>query len=130
MFGFDAGRLAERMDIRFHELTPGRAVATMPVEGNTQPIGLLHGGAHVVLAETLGSFAATLHAGPGRVALGIEVNASHSQSVSTGFVTGTCTALSLGRSLTVHEVVVTDEQGNRLSTLRITNLLRSLPPPA
>lgn len=129
IFGFDGGRLAERMDIRFHELTPARAVATMPVEGNTQPIGLLHGGAHVVLAETLGSFAATLHAGAGRVALGIEVNASHSRPVSTGFVTGTCTALSLGRTLTVHEVVVTDEEGNRLSTLRITNLLRSLPAP-
>lgn len=129
VFGFDGGRLAERMDIQFHELTPERAVATMPVEGNTQPIGLLHGGAHVVLAETLGSFAATLHAGPGRVALGIEVNASHSRPVSSGFVTGTCTALSLGRSLTVHEVVVTDEEGNRLSTLRITNLLRSMPPP-
>jgi uncharacterized protein (TIGR00369 family) len=99
----------------------------MPVEGNTQPFGVLHGGAHVVLAETLGSMSANVWAYPDRLAVGIEVNASHSRSAVGGVVTGTCTALNLGKSLTVHEIVVTDEQGRRLSTVRITNFLREKP---
>lgn len=118
------GALAEKMGITLLELSAERAVATMPVEGNTQPLGVLHGGAHVVLGESLGSFAANVWAYPDRVAVGIEVNASHSRSVSAGIVTATCTALNLGKSLTVHEIVVADEQGRRLSTVRITNFLR------
>ena len=119
-----AGALGAKMGIEVLELSPERSVARMPVEGNTQPYGILHGGAHVVLAESLGSMSAHVHAGPGRYAVGIEVNASHSRAVTSGWVTGTCTAISLGRTLTVHEVVVTDDDGNRLSTVRITNLLR------
>jgi uncharacterized protein (TIGR00369 family) len=118
------GSLAEKMGIRLLELSAERAVATMPVQGNTQPLGVLHGGAHVVLGESLGSFAANVWAYPDRVAVGIEVNASHSRSASGGIVTATCTALNLGKSLTVHEIVVVDEQGRRLSTVRITNFLR------
>lgn len=118
------GALAEKMGIKLLELSAERAVATMPVEGNTQPLGVLHGGAHVVLGESLGSFAANVWAHPDRVAVGIEVNASHSRSVTGGLVTATCTALNLGKSLTVHEIVVADEQGRRLSTVRITNFLR------
>ena len=121
---YGVGGLVVKMGIRFLEVSPTRTVATMPVEGNTQMAGILHGGAHVVLAETLGSFAAGIHAGPGRQALGIEVGATHHRSISTGTVTGTCTAIHLGRSLTTHEIVVTDEQGRRLSTARITNLIR------
>ncbi|WP_108252048.1 PaaI family thioesterase [Planctomonas deserti] len=123
----DVGPLAQKMGIRVLELSAERSVATMPVEGNTQPYGILHGGAHVVLAESLGSMSASLHAGPGRIAVGIELNASHSRSVASGTVTGTCTALHLGGTLTTHEIVVTDEQGRRLSTVRITNLLRDRP---
>ena len=123
----DVGPLAQKMGIRVLELSAERSVATMPVEGNTQPYGILHGGAHVVLAESLGSMSASLHAGPDRIAVGIELNASHSRSVASGTVTGTCTALHLGGTLTTHEIVVTDEQGRRLSTVRITNLLRDRP---
>jgi uncharacterized protein (TIGR00369 family) len=123
----DIGPLAEKMGIRVLELSAERSVATMPVEGNTQPYGILHGGAHVVLAESLGSMSASIHAGPGRIAVGIELNASHSRSITSGTVTGTCTALHLGGTLTTHEIVVTDEQGRRLSTVRITNLLRDRP---
>ncbi len=118
------GALADRMGIRLLELSAERAVATMPVEGNTQPIGLLHGGAHVVLAESLGSFAANVHAHPWGYAVGIELNASHHSSISKGIVTGTCTAVKLGKSLTTHEIKVTDESGRLLSTIRITNFLR------
>jgi uncharacterized protein (TIGR00369 family) len=112
------------MGIELVELSAERAVATMPVAGNTQPIGLLHGGAHVVLAESLGSMAANVWAWPAKVAVGIEINASHTRSVTEGIVTGTCTALNLGKSLTLHEIVITDEAGQRLSTVRITNFLR------
>jgi uncharacterized protein (TIGR00369 family) len=118
------GTLADKMGIELIELSAEKAVATMPVLGNTQPLGLMHGGAYVVLAETLGSFAANVAAGEGRFAVGIEINASHSRSATEGIVTGVCTAVSLGRTLTVHEIAVSDEAGRRLSTVRITNLLR------
>ncbi|MFM2030438.1 MAG: hypothetical protein RI927_58 [Actinomycetota bacterium] len=118
------GPLAEKMGIELLELSAERAVATMPVEGNTQPLGVLHGGAHVVLGESLGSFAANVWAHPEKVAVGIEVNATHSRPVSTGVVTAVCTAISLGKTLATHEIVVSDEQGRRLSTVRITNFLK------
>jgi uncharacterized protein (TIGR00369 family) len=118
------GALADKMGIQLIELTAERAVATMPVVGNTQPIGILHGGAHVVLAESLGSFAANVHAHPWGYAVGIELNASHHASISEGVVTGTCTAVKLGRSLTTHEIKMTDEKGTLLSTVRITNFLK------
>ncbi|MFM6963829.1 MAG: PaaI family thioesterase [Micrococcales bacterium] len=112
------------MGIELVELSAEYSVATMPVEGNTQPIGILHGGAHVVLAESLGSMSANVWAYPDKVAVGIEVNASHTRSAASGLVTATCTALNLGKSLTLHEIVMTDEQGRRLSTVRITNYLK------
>jgi uncharacterized protein (TIGR00369 family) len=96
----------------------------MPVDGNTQPLGVLHGGAHVVIGESLGSFAANVWAYPDKVAVGIEVNASHSRSGTSGIVTAVCTAVNFGRTLTTHEIVVSDDQGRRLSTVRITNFLR------
>ena len=117
------GALTKRMGIEFLELSAELSVATMPVEGNTQVVGLLHGGAHVVLGESLGSISSAIHAGPGRYAVGIEINATHSRSVTSGLVTGTCTALVLGRTLCTHEIVVRDEEGRRLSTVRMTNML-------
>jgi uncharacterized protein (TIGR00369 family) len=125
---YGVGALVVKMGIHFLEMSPERTVATMPVEGNTQVAGILHGGAHVVLAETLGSFAAGMHAGPGRQALGIEVGATHHRAITAGTVTGTCTAIHLGRTLTTHEIVMTDEKGRRLSTARITNLIRDVAP--
>ncbi len=122
--GTGGGALAQQMDIEFLELSAEYSVATMPVAGNTQVVGLLHGGAHVVLGESLGSISSAIHAGPGRYAVGIEINATHSRSVTEGLVTGTCRALVLGRTLCTHEIVMTDEQGRRLSTVRMTNFLR------
>lgn len=122
-----AGALAEKMGIEFVEFSARRAVARMPVEGNTQPAMLMHGGAYVVLGESLGSMAANLHAGAGRLAVGIEINATHTRSATSGYVTGVCTAIHLGRTLTTHEIVVSDDQGRRCSTIRITNLIKDLP---
>jgi|TARA_B110000093_G_scaffold6279_2_gene5957 1,4-dihydroxy-2-naphthoyl-CoA hydrolase len=119
------GDLADRMGIELKELSAEKAVATMPVSGNTQPLGVLHGGAHAVLGESLGSFAANVHAHPWGYAVGIEINATHHSSATEGVVTGTCTAVKLGRSLTSHEIKVTDEAGKLLSTIRITNFLRA-----
>lgn len=118
------GALSRKMGIEYVELSAAHSVATMPVEGNTQVIGLLHGGAHVVLGESLGSISSAIHAGPGRYAVGIEINATHSRSVTSGSVIATCTALVLGRTLATHEIVVRDSEGRRLSTIRMTNMLR------
>jgi uncharacterized protein (TIGR00369 family) len=118
------GALAAKMGIEMTEFTVDRAVATMPVEGNTQPADLLHGGAYVVLGETLGSMSANLWAGEGRLAVGIEINATHTRSATSGIVTGVCTPIHLGRTLTTHEIVVTDDRGRRCSTIRITNLIK------
>jgi len=120
------GALAEKMGIAFTEFSIERSVATMPVEGNTQPVGLVHGGAYVVLGESLGSMAANLHAGPGRLAVGVDINATHTRSATSGVVTGVCTPIHLGRSITVHEIVVTDDQGRRCSTIRITNMIKTV----
>ena len=95
-------------------------VATMPVEGNTQPYGLLHGGASVVLAETLGSVGSALHAHPDRAAVGVDINATHHRSATSGTVTGVATPVHLGRSSTSFEVVITNEAGKRVCTARIT----------
>ncbi len=122
---FTPGTLIDRMGIEFVELSAHRAVATMPVEGNTQVAGFLHGGASCVLAETLGSVAAYLHVWPGGLALGTDINATHHRSVRSGRVTGVATAISLGRTLTSHEVVISDEEGRRLCTARITNHVRA-----
>lgn len=115
------GALAERMGIEIVEFTRERAVATMPVAGNTQPIGLLHGGAYVVLGESLGSMHANYMAPDGHVAVGVDINATHTGSATSGFVTGICTPIRVGKSISVHEIVVRDDEGRRCSTIRITN---------
>jgi uncharacterized protein (TIGR00369 family) len=128
MMGLNPNSLIQRMNIEILEATPERLVARMPVEGNTQPYGLLHGGASVVLAETLGSVGSALHAGPERIAVGLDINATHHRAARSGWVTGTATALSLGNTLACYEVVITDEQDRRVCTCRITCLLRDAPP--
>jgi uncharacterized protein (TIGR00369 family) len=122
-----AGVLGERMGIEFLEASPDRVVATMPVAGNTQPYGLLHGGASCVLAESLGSIGATLH---GQTvdrpyALGIEINATHHKGARAGTITGVATPLHRGRTMATYEIVITDELGDRVCTARLTCLLRA-----
>lgn len=122
------GALAERMGIRIIEAAPERVVGSMPVEGNTQPYGLLHGGASCVLAETLGSTGAALHAGRDRFAVGIEVNATHHRAASAGQVTGVATQSHAGRTLATYEVLITDDRGRRVCTARLSCLLRDAVP--
>lgn len=114
------GKLAETMGIVVTEASADRVVATMPVEGNTQPYGLLHGGASVVLAETLGSIGSAIHAHPDRIALGVDINATHHRAAASGTVTGVATPLHLGRSMASFDVVISDDRGRRVCTSRIT----------
>ena len=120
------GALAEKMGIEFTEFSIERSVATMPVEGNTQPVGLMHGGAYVVLGESLGSIHANYLAPEGMVGVGIDINATHTGSATEGIVTAVCTPIHSGRSLAVHEIVITAEDGRRCSTVRITNFYKPI----
>ena len=120
------GTLGQRMGIELIEASAERIVGTMPVEGNTQPYGLLHGGASCVLAETLGSIGAVLH---GQTvdrpfAVGVDINATHHKGARSGLVTGVATPVHRGRTMTTYEVVITDDSGERVCTARITCLLR------
>ncbi|MFB9674443.1 PaaI family thioesterase [Streptosporangium vulgare] len=112
------------MDIQITEATAERVVGTMPVEGNIQPYGLLHGGASCVLAETLGSTGAAIHAGPGRIAMGVEINATHHRAATSGLVTGVATRIHGGRTLATYDIEIVDEQGRRVCTSRLTCMLR------
>jgi uncharacterized protein (TIGR00369 family) len=118
------GELNERLGVVFVEATPQRVVATMPVEGNRQPYGLLHGGASVALGESLGSTLAALNSPPGRSAVGIEISATHHRSALSGLVTGVATPLSIGKTLVTSEIVITDDQDRRVCTIRLTCLQR------
>ena len=114
------GALNQKMGVTILEAAAERVVATMPVEGNTQPYGLLHGGASVVLAESLGSLGSAIHAHPDRISVGVDINATHHRAATGGLVTGVATPLHLGRSMASYEVVITDEQDRRVCTCRIT----------
>jgi len=114
------GALNEKMGVQLVEISPERVVATMPVEGNTQPYGLLHGGGSVVLAETLGSVGSAMHGYPDRLSVGVDINATHHRTATSGTVTGVATAVHLGRSMACYEVVITDDRGKRVCTSRIT----------
>jgi 1,4-dihydroxy-2-naphthoyl-CoA hydrolase len=117
------GTLIERMGIEILEASPRLVVGTMPVDGNTQPYGLLHGGASVVLAETLGSYGAMLHAGPGRQAVGVDVSATHHRGARAGIVTGRAIALHLGGTTASYEIVLEDSTSRRVCTARLTCLV-------
>jgi 1,4-dihydroxy-2-naphthoyl-CoA hydrolase len=118
------GALGERMGLRLLEVSADRVVGSLPVEGNTQPYGILHGGASCVLAEQLGTIAAAEHAGEGRIAMGIELNASHHRAVSTGHITGVATAITRGRTLASYEILISDDEGHRICTARLTCVIR------
>jgi 1,4-dihydroxy-2-naphthoyl-CoA hydrolase len=118
-----SGALDQKLGITITEAEIGRVVGTMPVAGNTQPMGLLHGGANVVLAESLGSIGTSLFAGPTRKIVGVDINATHHKSATSGLVTGVATAISLGKTLCSWEILITNENNERTCTARITCLI-------
>jgi 1,4-dihydroxy-2-naphthoyl-CoA hydrolase len=120
----ELGSLDNKLGIVVLEESAQRVVATMPVHGNTQSFGLLHGGASMAFGEALGSWAAVIHASSmGKMAVGLDISGTHHRGARDGVVTGVATALQLGKTVTSHEVVITDEAGARLCTVRITNLI-------
>ncbi|MER7496165.1 hotdog fold thioesterase [Streptomyces pharetrae] len=125
---FSAGHLGTRMGVQILEASPDRVVGTMPVEGNTQPYGLLHGGASAVLAETLGSVGSMLHGGVSKIAVGVDLNCTHHRGVRSGLVTGVATPLHRGRSTATYEIVISDEEGRRVCSARLTCVLREVAP--
>ena len=127
--GLSRNTLIEHLGIVFTAAGEDWLQATMPVDAGTrQPYGLLHGGASVVLAEGLGSILAVITAGPGRAAVGVEINASHHRPATSGIVTGVARPISVGRSMGCYEIVITDDQGRRTCTCRLTCSLRDAPP--
>jgi len=116
----EKGGLGERMGVEWLEVGPERVVARLPVAGNTQPFGLLHGGASAILAEATGSVLANLNAGPSRYAVGIELSCTHHRSAREGFATATAVPLSLGRTLITSAISVTDDEGRLLCSSRLT----------
>ncbi|MBB3053486.1 uncharacterized protein (TIGR00369 family) [Prauserella isguenensis] len=123
-----AQQLNTKVGMEFGQLSPERVTATMPVEGNLQPYGLLHGGANAVLAEALGSTVAVLNAGEGRIAVGVDLNCTHHRAVTSGTVTAVATPVHVGRSAVTAEVVITDDAGRRSCTARLTCMVRDAPP--
>lgn len=116
--------LITRMGIEITEWSPERVVGTMPVKGNLQHYGLLHGGANAVLAETLGSMCAAANAGWDKAVLGLELSCTHHRSATEGTVTGVSTPLHTGRTTATMDIVITDERGRRTCTARLTCLIR------
>jgi uncharacterized protein (TIGR00369 family) len=119
------GELAERLGIEITEFTRDRVVATMPVAGNRQPFGLLHGGASAALAETMGSFHGSL-VGGGKAPLGIDLNCTHHRSATDGLVTAVSTPIHVGRTICTFDIVISDEHDRRVCSARLTVMLRDL----
>lgn len=119
------GELAERLGIEIIEYGRERVVATMPVVGNRQPFGLLHGGASAALAESMGSFHGLL-VGGGRAPLGIDLNCTHHRSATDGVVTGVSTPIHVGRTICTFDIVIRDEADRRVCSARLTVMLREL----
>jgi len=122
------GTLAHRMGIKILSASASEVVATMPVAGNTQPFGLLHGGASCVLAETTGSLGAALHAGLSHVVVGIEISATHHRAAQDGDVTAVATLAHGGRTIATYDIVISDSAGRRVCTSRLTYLIRNRVP--
>jgi 1,4-dihydroxy-2-naphthoyl-CoA hydrolase len=116
--------LDDKLGIKITDYNPDRMVATMPVQGNEQPFGLLHGGASCALMETIGSWAGALHAGPDKQVVGIELNASYLRGATSGLVTAVCTPVRRGRTLSTFLIEITDESGRPTATGRLTCLTK------
>ncbi|MCU1629851.1 MAG: aromatic compound degradation protein PaaI [Pseudonocardia sp.] len=123
-----AEQLAEKMGIEIVSRSLEEVVGRMPVAGNRQPYGLMHGGASGVLAETLGSTLSALHALPERFPVGLELACTHHRAATDGWVTGVARPLHVGRSTSTTEIVLTDDQGHRICTAKLTCLHRDTLP--
>ena len=122
------GPLNTKMGVELLSVSAAEVTGRMPVAGNEQPYGLLHGGGSCVFAETLASVGAAMHAGPGRIAVGTEINATHHRAGRSGFVHGVATAIHRGRTSASYEIVITDDEGKRVCTARVSCAIRGAVP--
>ncbi len=127
---FGMGDLAQRMGMTLTEARRDCVRGSMPVEGNTQPFGLLHGGASAALAESLGSIAAGIHAGWGTLVVGVDLNCTHHRAVRDGHVHGTATPLHTGRTVATYDIRIVDDEDRPVCSARLTCLLRPRTPAA
>lgn len=119
--------MGENLGIEFTEIGEGYVKAKMPVDHRTvQPFGILHGGASVALAETLGSVAAQVTAGFDRPCVGVEINANHLKSVSSGFVHGTAKPIRIGKNIQVWNIEIRDDHDNLICVSRLTVLVKGI----
>jgi len=123
-----AGTMLPALGLEYIEVGPDRMVARVPVQRNTQPYGLLHGGATAALIETLGSFGTAIAVGADRIVTGIELNVNHLKSVREGHITGTATPLHVGRTTAVWEAKVRDDEGRLVAAGRLTLVIREPSP--
>lgn len=120
------GTIHEALGLLYTAATDDSLMATLPVAAATrQPFGLLHGGASVVLAESLGSMAAFLASAEGEIPVGVEINANHLRGVREGTVTGVARAIHVGRTLHVWGVEIADERGQPVCVARLTVMIRA-----
>jgi 1,4-dihydroxy-2-naphthoyl-CoA hydrolase len=126
--GETLGTLMETIGLEFLESRPDRVVARIPVKGNTQPYGVLHGGATAALCETVASFGTALAAGPDKAVMGVELNVNHIRAVREGYVTATGTPLHLGRTTAVWDMRVHDDDGRLVAVSRLTVAIREATP--
>jgi 1,4-dihydroxy-2-naphthoyl-CoA hydrolase len=116
--------LDDKMGTEWIEVTPTRAEARCPVEGNTQPFGLWHGGGSCVMAEALASLAASAEVGPKGAVTGVDINATHLRGARDGWIRGVATAIRIGGTLATYDVSLTQEGGEQICAARITVFLR------
>lgn len=113
--------LVEHLGIEYTAFDDNSLTGTMPVDARThQPLGMLHGGASVVLAETLGSVAANMAVEENKYCVGLDINANHIRAMRSGFVTGTAKAVHMGATTQVWQIEITDERGRLVCTSRLT----------
>jgi 1,4-dihydroxy-2-naphthoyl-CoA hydrolase len=120
----ELGSLAPKLGLEFIELSPDRVIARIPVEGNTQPYGILHGGATAALCETVASIGTALRIGPDKQVVGVELNVNHIRAVREGFITATGIALHVGKTTAVWDIRVHDDDGNLVAASRLTLVIR------
>ena len=116
--------LAERLGIEWIEIAGDRVVATMPVEGNVQPYGILHGGATAALCETVASVGTAVRVGAEKRVTGVELNINHLRAVTSGNVTATGVPLHVGRTTAVWDMQVHDDDGRLIAASRLTLAIR------
>jgi len=122
------GTFIERIELEWLDVGLDRIVARIPVAGNTQPYGLLHGGATAALCETVGSFGTSIHVGLERRPVGIQLSVNHLRSVREGAVTAIGTPIHVGRTTALWDVRVQDDEGRLVAVGRLTLAIRDAAP--